>query len=127
MGSILWIIIMVLIVITDQVSKQIVAANVKTGELIPVIDNFFYITYHTNTGAAWGILQDKRHILIPLTIIFSLVMIYILFKTKDKLLKLALSLVLGGAIGNLIDRMVKGGVADFLDFYFRATISPPLI
>ncbi|NMB97864.1 MAG: signal peptidase II, partial [Clostridiaceae bacterium] len=118
MGSILWIIIMVLIVITDQVSKQIVAANVKTGELIPVIDNFFYITYHTNTGAAWGILQDKRHILIPLTIIFSLVMIYILFKTKDKLLKLALSLVLGGAIGNLIDRMVKGGVADFLDFYF---------
>ena len=118
MGSIIWILIMAVIVIADQATKQIVVANVEVGELIPVIKNFFYITYHTNTGAAWGIMQDKLYILIPLTIGFSLVMIYMLFKTEHKLLKVALSFVLGGAIGNLIDRIAKGSVVDFLDFYF---------
>lgn len=118
MGNIIWIIIMVLITVADQVSKHIVATSVEVGELIPIIDKFFYITYHTNTGAAWGIMQGKLYILIPITITFSIAMIYILFKTKDKLLKLALALVLGGALGNLIDRVIKGGVTDFLDFYF---------
>ncbi|HHV94924.1 MAG TPA: signal peptidase II [Clostridiaceae bacterium] len=114
----IWILIMALIIISDQITKHIVSTNIKVGELIPVINNFFYITYHTNTGAAWGILQDKLYILIPLTIVFSLVMFYMLFKTEHKLLKIALSFILGGAIGNLIDRVVKGSVVDFLDFYF---------
>jgi len=120
MGSLIWITIIVFIIVADQVTKFVVVNNVETGELIPVINNFFYITYHRNAGAAWGILQNRRYIFITLTTIFSLIMIYILFKSKDKLLKLALSLVLGGAVGNLIDRVIKGSVADFLDFYFGA-------
>lgn len=118
MGSFIYILIIVLITIADQVTKYIVINKVDTGQLIPVINNFFYITYHENAGAAWGILQNQRYIFITLTFIFSIIMIYILFKTQDKLLKLALSFVLGGAIGNLIDRVGKGSVADFLDFYF---------
>ncbi|HOJ09043.1 MAG TPA: signal peptidase II [Clostridiales bacterium] len=114
----LWIAIIILITAADQVSKYIVIKSVETGQLIPVINNFFYITYHENAGAAWGILQNKRYIFIFLTIVISIVMIYVLFKTKDKMLKLALSFVLGGAMGNLIDRIIKGSVADFLDFYF---------
>jgi signal peptidase II len=118
MGSLIWMTIILLIIIVDQVTKYVVINNVETGELIPVINNFFYITYHENAGAAWGILQNKRYIFITLTIIFSIIMFYILLKSKDKLLKSALSLILGGAIGNLIDRVLKGSVADFLDFYF---------
>ena len=105
-----------LITTVDQISKYLIIKNVKYNQLIPVIDKFFYITYHENKGAAWGILQNKRYIFIILTIILSIIMGYILFKTENRMLKLSLSLILGGAIGNLIDRILKGSVADFLDF-----------
>ncbi|NSW89970.1 MAG: signal peptidase II [Firmicutes bacterium] len=118
MGNLIWIITIALIIVFDQASKYIIVKNVEYNSLIPVIDKFFYITYHENKGAAWGILQNRVYIFIPLTIIFSVVMGYILFKTENKMLKLSLSFVLGGAIGNLIDRVSKGSVADFLDFYF---------
>ncbi len=118
MGNIIWIIIIVLIATIDQISKYLIIKNVKYNELIPVIDNFFYITYHENKGAAWGILQNKRYIFIISTIILSIIMGYILFKTENRMLKLSLSFILGGAIGNLIDRILKGSVADFLDFHF---------
>lgn len=118
MGNLIWIITIALIIAFDQASKYIIVKNVEYNSLIPVIDKFFYITYHENKGAAWGILQNRVYIFIPLTIIFSVVMGYILFKTENKMLKLSLSFVLGGAIGNLIDRVSKGSVADFLDFYF---------
>lgn len=118
MGNIIWIIIIVLIVAIDQVSKYMIIKNVSYNKMIPVINNFFYITYHENKGAAWGIMQNKIYIFIPLTIILSVVMVYILFRTESKMLKLALSFIIGGAIGNLIDRISKGSVADFLDFHF---------
>lgn len=118
MGNITWIVIIVLIASIDQISKYLIIKNVKYNELIPVINNFFYITYHENKGAAWGILQNKRAIFIIATIILSIIMGYILFKTENHVLKLSLSLILGGAIGNLIDRILKGSVADFLDFHF---------
>jgi len=118
MGNIIWIIIILLIVAIDQVSKYLIIKNVKYNDLIPVIDKFFYITYHENKGAAWGIMENKRFILITSTIILSSVMGYILYKTENRMLELSLSFILGGAIGNLIDRILKGSVADFLDFHF---------
>ncbi|NLC67486.1 MAG: signal peptidase II [Clostridiaceae bacterium] len=114
----IWIIIAVIIIAADQASKHIIVKHVEYNSLIPVINKFFYITYHENKGAAWGILQNRLYILIPLTIVVSAVMVYILVKTESRMLKLSLSFVLGGAIGNLIDRISKGKVVDFLDFYF---------
>lgn len=118
MGNLMWIAISGIIIAADQVSKYIIVKYVEYNSLIPVINKFFYITYHENKGAAWGILQNRLYILIPLTIIMSIVMLYILVKTEIRILKLSLSFIIGGAIGNLIDRILKGKVVDFLDFYF---------
>ena len=118
MKNLIWIAITLFIIFTDQLSKYLIVKNVNHGNHIPVIDEFFYITHHENTGAAWGILQNRLYILIPLTVVFTIIIGYILFKTKNKILKLSLSFVLGGAIGNFIDRVSKGKVVDFLDFYF---------
>ncbi len=114
----IWAVIAVLIVILDQTTKFYITRNVSFENPINVINNFFYITHTTNKGAAWGILQNGRYFFIPLTIIVSIALIYFLAKSDNKILKLSLSLILGGAAGNLIDRIIKGSVVDFLDFYF---------
>lgn len=113
-----WILIIVLITVADQLTKFVIANNVEYGEMIPVIEGFFYITHHSNPGAAWGIFSGGRYVFITVTILVSIAMMYILYKSRNKLFKVSLSLILGGAIGNLIDRIVSGRVVDFLDFYF---------
>jgi signal peptidase II len=113
----LWIIVAVAVAFLDQASKYIVTMKIQYGDRIPVIDGFFYLTRHTNKGAAWGMLQNARIFLIIMTIAASAVMVYLIFKTRNNLFRLSLSFILGGAVGNLIDRIFKGAVTDFLDFY----------
>lgn len=113
----LWIAIVLILLGIDRYTKYLITQNIKYGERIPVLDDFFYLTNHDNYGAAWGIFPNGRFIFIALTIIVTIAMIVILFKTRSKFLKLALSVLLGGAYGNLIDRIIRGGVTDFLDFY----------
>ena len=113
------IIILSLIVLSiDQVSKILIANTIDINSSIEVIKNFFYLTYTHNTGAAFSILTGKRLLLI----IIAIVILIILFnyikknKTNNKLEILAFSLIIGGSIGNLIDRIIRGYVVDFLDF-----------
>jgi signal peptidase II len=113
----LWILISAVIAALDQVTKYMVFLNIGYGEKIPVINGLFYLTYHVNKGAAWGILQNGRIYLIILTFIASAIMIYLIFSKSDRMFRLSLSFILGGAVGNLIDRILKGSVTDFLDFY----------
>ncbi|NTV90254.1 MAG: signal peptidase II [Clostridiales bacterium] len=113
----LWIIIAALVIAIDQGSKYLISVKIPYGEMIPVLGDFFQLTYHHNQGAAWGILQNARYFFVTLTIIVVAVMIYILFKTDSKFLKLSLSFLIGGAVGNLIDRIIRGGVTDFLNFF----------
>lgn len=113
----IWAVIIILIVAIDQVTKLFVSSKIPYGEIYPVIDKFFYITYHENKGAAWGILQNGRLFFIVVTLLVSSVIIYAISKSKDRMLKLSLAIILGGALGNFIDRVIKGGVGDFLDFY----------
>jgi signal peptidase II len=88
------------------------------GESIPVIDEVFYITSHRNRGAAFGILQDQRYFFIIITLaVVGAVVYYMQRHASDKLLKFALALVLGGAIGNFSDRLIRGEVVDFLNVY----------
>ena len=120
----LWIITSVLIIILDQIIKWQVVQNIQPGSAIEVIPSFFYITNYSNTGAAWSILQNQR---IFLTIVPSIVIIvigYFFFTTKDRLLRFPLACILGGAMGNLIDRMIKGSVTDFLEFHFGTYVFP---
>lgn len=105
----------------DQGTKFLIASRLELHEQIPVIGNFFLITSSRNRGAAFGILQDQLWFFIVVTIAVVAGIVWYLRKmTKEgrKLLPTALALVLGGALGNFIDRLLMGEVVDFLQFNF---------
>jgi signal peptidase II len=107
-----------LMLVVDQATKWMIVKKMDLGQSIPVIDQVLYITSHRNRGAAFGILQDQRYFFIIITIVVVGAVIYYLQKhATDKLLKTALALVLGGALGNFIDRLLRGEVVDFVDVY----------
>ena len=112
------IILSIIFVIADQVSKLIVINTLSKTKSVEVIKSFFYLTYTNNNGAAFSILTGKRILLIIVTLIVIGILVYYIRKTeiKENINKIALSLVIGGSIGNLIDRIVRGAVVDFLDF-----------
>lgn len=101
----------------DQLTKWMVIQRMELHESIPIIDQFFYITSHRNAGAAWGILQGQMTFFYIITTIVIIGLIYYMEKyAKDnKLIAISLSLLLGGAIGNFIDRLFRKEVVDFLD------------
>jgi signal peptidase II len=114
----IWYLISILAVVIDQLTKYLIKENLVYGERIPVIGNFLYITRHTNTGAAWGIFSNATVLLTVFSGLMILLMIFIIPKFHHKFLKLAFSLVLGGAVGNQIDRMFQGEVTDFIATFF---------
>lgn len=111
------IILSIIFIIIDQVSKIIVVNNLTNNKSIEVIKSFFYLTYTNNKGAAFSILTGRRILLILVALIVIGVLIYYVRKNKieGKVNKIALSLVIGGSIGNLIDRILRGAVVDFID------------
>ena len=107
----------------DILTKQMVIANLSYADRIPVIEGFFYLTHVRNTGAAFGLFADAPvGIRLSFFIGVSVVAIGIIFSffrklaPGDRLAALALGLILGGAIGNLIDRVRFKEVVDFLHF-----------
>lgn len=107
------------IIIIDQLTKWWVIANMELRESITVIENFFYLTSHRNTGAAWGILEGKMLFFYIITVVVIVVICYYIQKfAKDSILTgIALGLILGGAVGNFIDRLFRKEVVDFFDVY----------
>ena len=109
-----------LIVILDQVTKQIIVNVMSEGESITVIKDFFYINSHRNTGGAWGILSGQMTIFFLITLIAFVLFYYLIrevdFKEK-KIYSIAVILLIAGAIGNFIDRLLFQEVVDFLDFF----------
>ncbi|GAB7388059.1 signal peptidase II [Bacillaceae bacterium] len=106
------------VLLLDQVTKWLVVRNMEVGESIPLLEGVFHITSHRNRGAAFGILQDQRWFFIAVTIIVVVgIVVYLRKIHREKpRLAVALSLILGGAVGNFIDRAATGEVVDFLDF-----------
>ena len=105
-----------LVVVLDQVTKYLVRANLALGESVPQ-DGPVRITYVTNTGAAFGILQGQT-VFLMVTTLFGLaaILLYYLYPPMEHgILRLALGLQLGGAVGNLADRVRMGKVTDFID------------
>ena len=118
----MWLIIAIvaLTIVLDQVTKYLVASQMTIGQSIPIIDNFLYITSHRNAGAAWGIFQGKMMFFYLITL--AVIAVVIVWMTrldikKDKWLMIALALILGGAVGNFIDRVLYQHVVDFIDTY----------
>jgi signal peptidase II len=107
----------------DQLTKILVDHELTYADRIPVIEGFFYLTHVRNTGAAFGLFSNSPE---PMRLVFfvgiSVVAIGIIFSffrklaPGERLSALALGLILGGAVGNLIDRVTRGEVVDFLHF-----------
>ncbi len=112
------------IVVFDQITKYLIDTRMLLHESIPVVQGFFNITYVKNPGAAFGFLAGANQLFrafffIGITIAAIILIVYYIRKTKvrDLLVISPLSLIMGGAIGNLIDRVRFGEVIDFLDVY----------
>ena len=109
----------ILVILLDQGSKFFIQQKIKIGESIPIIKGIFHITYIENPRTAFGIFQYQT-IFFVIAILISVILIILISRKmvfkKDSLVYIPLTLVLGGAIGNLIDRLRTGRVTDFLDF-----------
>jgi signal peptidase II len=116
---VLYYIIAVLIIALDQLTKWMVVKQMEVGESIEIIPKFLYITSHRNRGAAWGILQGQMWFFYIITVlVIAVLVIYIQrLKKEEKWLGIALGLMLGGAIGNFIDRVWRKEVVDFINTY----------
>lgn len=115
------IIIIILGLIADRVSKILAVSKLKSGFEFVIIKNFFSFSYLENRGAAWGILGGKRIFLIIVTITVIILMVYYIIKKKpeSKLMRISFSLIISGALGNLFDRVFKGYVVDFILFHYK--------
>lgn len=113
------IIIVAFVIAVDQLTKYIAVKYLMPIGTYPIIKNFFYFTYVENRGAAFGILQNKTLFFVIITIIVGGILIYSMFKLPENTAyKYTLAVILGGAIGNLVDRIRLGYVIDFIDFKF---------
>jgi signal peptidase II len=112
------------IILLDQITKYYINSYMSVGDSFPVIHGFFNIAHVRNPGAAFGIFSKSPEIFrtVFLIAVTTAAMVLILYyvrmnRGRDALMNLALSMIFGGAIGNLIDRIRFGEVIDFLDFY----------
>jgi signal peptidase II len=112
-------VIALFVIAIDQISKWLIVKNMELGTSIPIIDNVLYITSHRNRGAAWGILENKMWFFYIITVVFVAFIVFYMKKyaKTDKLLGISLGLILGGAIGNFIDRVFRQEVVDFIHVY----------
>ncbi|MBI1935683.1 signal peptidase II [Candidatus Woesearchaeota archaeon] len=108
----------ILTVLLDQVSKLLTRQLINLNDSIPVIRNFFHMTYITNTGSAFGLFKGYNLFFILFSVAAAFIIIYYIrqIKQNEKLMQFSAGLLLGGTIGNLIDRIAYGAVTDFLDF-----------
>ena len=107
-----------IILILDQITKFLIRANFQLSQSVPVIKNILHFTYITNTGSAFGLFKGYKLFFVFFSIIVIIIILYNLKKIKQnqKLMQFSVGFLLGGTIGNLIDRILYGHVVDFIDF-----------
>lgn len=115
----IYIFLFLIMIIIDQYTKYIVNINFSLGETVAIIENFFHLTYVENRGIAFGLFQGKIDIVTIVAAVVIVFLCFYLFKNYRKisiLEKLAYLMIMSGAIGNMIDRILRGYVIDMLDF-----------
>jgi signal peptidase II len=115
-----YILLSIIIALTDIITKLIIQGNMTLLESRPVIGNFFKLTYLLNSGGVFGSKIGSNLFYLVSAFAVVLLVIYFLYREfgKNRYMDLSLFIVLGGAIGNLFDRVRMGAVVDFLDFDF---------
>lgn len=111
-------VIILAIIVLDQITKYLTVAHLKDIGTKEIVSGIFSFTYVENRGAAFGILQNQRWFFIISTIIICIAVFYFLITQSNTslVLRISLSMILGGAIGNLIDRIRLGYVVDMFHF-----------
>ena len=112
-----------LVLLVDQLSKHLVAARLAEGQswdIVPWLAPVFRITHTTNTGAAFGLFPrwGNLFIVVAAAVIVAIIVYHHQVTDGQRLMRMSLGLQLGGAIGNLVDRLVRGSVVDFIDLSF---------
>lgn len=117
-----------LIIILDQVTKYIAKAKLMPVNNIDLIPGYFSLSYVENRGAAFGLFQNNKMLLVGVTSVVIIVIIYYLLKNRNmnKYLRASLIMITAGAIGNLIDRVLLGYVIDFFHFYIKDVFDWPV-
>ncbi|MBR2143036.1 MAG: signal peptidase II [Anaerovibrio sp.] len=110
----------IIIFVIDQLAKGYITASMHLGQSIPVVKDYFYITYVVNPGAAFGIFEHQRLFFIIVALLFVAAIVFFRKKIlkENTLFQWGVGLLMGGAIGNLYDRLQNGLVIDFFDFRF---------
>lgn len=113
-----WISLTLLAIVLDQATKFLAVKFLMTVDTVPIIKNVLHLTYLENTGAAFGSLKNSRWVFLAVSTfaIIALVFYMFKFKPKNRILSAGLAFIIGGGIGNMIDRLAKGYVVDFVDF-----------
>ncbi len=117
-----WLSLSALVIVLDQITKAVILATMTPYQDVIPVTSFFNLVHVHNTGAAFSLFADQagwqRGFFLTVALVASLVILWLLRKGGGRTLYYAaLALILGGAIGNVIDRMAHGHVIDFLDFY----------
>jgi signal peptidase II len=115
-----------LVVVVDQTTKRLAIDRLEGRESVHVVDDVLRLTYVVNRGAAFGLLQDQTafFVIVGVVVIGVIAASYRYLPRSGVRLHLALGLQLGGAVGNLIDRVRQGYVVDFVDFGYRSNWWP---
>lgn len=113
-----WLAIIVVTVFLDQITKYLTIFYLKPLDTFPIIQDVLHLTYVENTGAAFGMMKDSRWVFMLFsTVAIVGILVYMFWKRPtDKLLCVSLSFIVGGGIGNMIDRTLLGYVVDMIDF-----------
>lgn len=111
----------------DRITKVWAQTKLSKIDEIVIIKNFFSFKYLENTGAAFGVLQNKTILLVLITVILTAVIVFYIvkYKPKSKLLRISLTLIVTGGIGNLYDRIVNKFVTDFIKMHYADKYSFP--
>lgn len=119
MRVVIYYIVALLVVLVDQWTKWKVVEAMEIGEKIPLIDGYLALLSHRNSGAAWGMLEGKMTFFYVITfLVVGGLLVYFHKEAKgDRLLSWSIMFIVGGAIGNFIDRVRLGEVVDFISVY----------
>ncbi len=114
-----YLLLIVAVMVLDRVVKIAVTTNMTPGESIPVLDPIFHITYVQNTGAAFSMLQGHPTLLIiipGIVLAIGIIFVCAMAKSFNRIFLISVSLICGGGLGNLTDRIAQGYVTDMFDF-----------
>ena len=114
----IWLAIIAVTVFLDQITKYLTIFFLKPIDTLPLIEDVLHLTYVENTGAAFGMMKDARWVFMVIsTLAIVGILVYMFWKRpSDKLMCVSLSFIVGGGIGNMIDRTLLGYVVDMIDF-----------